>query len=453
MAELDPRTAPSADPLIGRVVSDRYRIVRKLGEGGVGSVYFADHLLVNRKVALKVLLPDVSRPKMVDLFLEEARTVARIGHENVIDIFYGGRSPDGFVFLAMEYLEGVDLARVVHEQGAMPWDRARGILLQVAHALGAVHQHGIIHRDVKPGNVFLIDRDGRHDFVKVLDFGVAKVVASTRETETGQGMVTGTPEYMAPEQALADRIDHRADIYSLGCVMYELVTGETPFTAGTILQMLAKHVNDVPEPPSARRPDLDISAEIDAIVMRALEKDPDRRWPDMAAFADALDRCRHVRRPQLRTERRTPQALLRVDDSAAYVRARVRGRLLGALGVAALAVVGAAIGYRLFITSPGHIHVSTVPSDATVQFNEVTIASRSPVVLDAPPGHYTLAVSRAGYLPVTRTLEVPPHATLSVPITLEPVPETAVVGPSPPPPSVAAAAPARPTPLKHRSRR
>src|SRR5262249_34558183 len=110
MAELDPRTAPSADPLIGRVVSDRYRIVRKLGEGGVGSVYFAEHLLVNRKVALKVLLPDISKPKMIDLFLDEARTVARIGHENVIDIFYGGRSPDGFVFLAMEYLEGIDLA-------------------------------------------------------------------------------------------------------------------------------------------------------------------------------------------------------------------------------------------------------------------------------------------------------------------------------------------------------
>src|SRR5215471_4632505 len=168
MAELEPRTAPSTDPLIGRVVSDRYRIVRKLGEGGVGGVYYAEHLLVNRKVALKVLQPDVARPAMIDLFLEEARTVARIGHENVIDIFYGGRSPDGFVFLAMEYLEGVDLGEVLRREGTLRWDRARKILLQIAGALGAVHQHGIVHRDVKPDNVFLIERGGKSDFVKVL---------------------------------------------------------------------------------------------------------------------------------------------------------------------------------------------------------------------------------------------------------------------------------------------
>src|SRR4051812_1988977 len=166
MAEQDSGTARSpADPLIGRVVSDRYRIVRKLGEGGVGGVYFAEHLLVNRKIALKVLLPDLSRPQLVDRFLEEARTVARIGHENVIDIFYGGRSPDGFVFLAMEYLDGTDLAEAL-AKGPMPWERTRAILLQIAAALGAVHQHGIIHRDIKPGNVFLIQRNGNHDFVK-----------------------------------------------------------------------------------------------------------------------------------------------------------------------------------------------------------------------------------------------------------------------------------------------
>ena len=464
MAELEPRTAQSADPLIGRVVSDRYRIVRKLGEGGVGSVYFAEHLLVNRKVALKVLLPDISRPKMVDLFLDEARTVARLGHENVIDIFYGGRSPDGFVFLAMEYLEGVDLAHVLRGDGALPWQRARGILLQIAAALGAVHQHGIVHRDIKPGNVFLIDRDGRPDFVKVLDFGVATVAAGAGVTDTGQGAVSGTPEYMAPEQALAAPIDHRADIYSLGCVMYEMLTGEPPFKGPSILQTLHKHVNEPVVPPSARRPDLNLPPQIDAIVGRALEKDRELRWPDMAAFAAAIESCRPapVRRFQPRAERtRTPpRAMLRVDDSATYTRGRsgrLASRALAVLGVATLVAGGAAIGYRAFVTSPGHVHVSTVPADATVQFNEVAVASRSPVVLDAPPGHYTLQVSRVGYLPVRRSVDVPPHATLSIPVTLEPAPETglAVEGPSPAP-QPAALQPVVATPIPaavHRRRR
>jgi serine/threonine-protein kinase len=439
------------------VVSDRYRIVRKLGEGGVGSVYFAEHLLVNRKVALKVLLPDISRPKMIDLFLDEARTVARIGHENVIDIFYGGRSPDGFVFLAMEYLEGVDLAHVIRRDGPMPWERTRAILLQVAAGLGAVHQHGIVHRDVKPGNVFLIERDGRSDFVKVLDFGVAKVVAGAGVTDTGQGAVSGTPEYMSPEQALAERIDHRADIYSLGCVMYELCTGEPPFKGTSILQTLHKHVNDTPVRPSVRRPDLDISPQIDDIVLRAIEKDRELRWPDMAAFAEALEACRHVRRPQLRSERtRTPKALLRVDDSAVHTRgrsSRMWGRLAGAFGALALVAAGTAVGYHLFQTSPGHVHVSTVPADATVQFNNVAVATRSPVVLDAPPGHYTLEITRAGYLPVRRALELPPHATVSIPVTLEPAPEPppiVVEGPAAPPPQPARPpAPAAP-PRHHR---
>jgi serine/threonine protein kinase len=436
------------------VVSDRYRIVRKLGEGGVGSVYFAEHLLVNRKVALKVLLPDISRPKMIDLFLDEARTVARIGHENVIDIFYGGRSPDGFVFLAMEYLEGVDLAHVIRDEGPLPWERTRAILLQIAAALGAVHQHGIVHRDVKPGNVFLIERDGRSDFVKVLDFGVAKVVAGAGVTDTGQGAVSGTPEYMSPEQALAARIDHRADIYSLGCVMYEMCTGEPPFRGTSILQTLHKHVVDTPVRPSVKRPDLDISPQIDDIVLRAIEKDPERRWPDMAAFAEALESCRHVRRPQLRT--RTPKQLLRVDDTAVHTRSRhgrVWGRLLGALGALALVAAGTGIGYHLFQTSPGHVHVSTVPADATVQFNSVAVATRSPVVLDAPPGHYTLEVSHAGYLPVRRTLDLPPHATLSIPVTLEPAPEPpplVIEGPVAPPPQLVHASATAVMPRPHR---
>jgi hypothetical protein len=426
------RSSAPTDPLIGRVVSDRYRIVRKLGEGGVGGVYLAEHLLVGRSVALKVLLPDVERPDVVERFLEEARTVAGIGHENVIDIFYGGRSADGFVFLAMEYLEGVDLGQVLRADGALDWSRARPILLQIARALEAVHRHGIVHRDIKPDNVFLVDRDGRRDFVKLLDFGVAKVVAGTvGEGQTGQGLIAGTPDYMAPEQTQAVRIDHRADVYALGCVMYQMATGEVPFKAASTVALLGKHANELPRPPGARRPDLAIAADVEAVIMRALEKSPERRWPDMAAFAEAIARCRHQSQRRL-TPVPAPTAILRVDDSAAHRARRRRGRVVAALGLA-VAAAGAVAGYEVFTAAPGHLHVSTVPADATVALDDVPVATRSPVVLNPPPGRYTLSISRAGYVTARKVVDVAPRTTVSLPITLDPAPDTGLEITSDPP--------------------
>jgi serine/threonine protein kinase len=421
MSELDPRTGRSNDSLIGRVVSDRYRIVRKLGEGGIGGVYFAEHLLVNRKVALKVLLPDMASPEAIDMFLEEARTVARIGHENVIDIFYGGRSPDGFVFLAMEYLEGVDLGEVLRREGTLRWDRGRKILLQIAGALGAVHQHGIVHRDIKPDNVFLIDRAGKSEFVKVLDFGIAKVTSAVGLRATDQGRVSGTPEYMAPEQAQAGHIDARADVYSLGCVAYHMITGEPPFTAPSIMQVLAKHLNEAPVPPSQKRPDLVISAEMDALVMRALEKDPARRWPDMAAFADAIERCREGRRSITMREGMPPPAVLRVDDSATHIRQRSRtrrGRILAVLAVEAV-VVGALLGYRAFTHAPGHLQVTVEPADATVLVDDVPVGARSPVLFDAAPGRHALSVSRPGYVTLKKQIDVEARERVTIPVALQ----------------------------------
>jgi serine/threonine protein kinase len=417
MSELDPKTPRSDDPLIGRVVSDRYRIVRKLGEGGMGSVYVADHLLVNRKVALKVLLPDVASPEVIDMFLEEARTVARIGHENVIDIFYGGRSPDGFVFLAMEQLEGVDLAAVLRAEGTLPWDRARKILLQMAGALGAVHRHGIVHRDIKPENVFLIHRGTEKEFVKLLDFGVAKVAAGGGK-DTAQGTVTGTPEYMAPEQGQAGTIDQRSDIYALGCVMYHMLTGGPPFAGGTIVQIITRHLTETPMPPSLRRPDLTISAEMDAVVMRALEKDPARRYQDMAAFAAAIEQCREGRRSSSRHDAQAVPEQLRVDDSAMHGRKRRRARILILLGVEAV-VVSALVAWRAFYPAPGHVTVSVVPSDATVTLDDAPVASRSPVMFDASPGRHTLGVARQGYVTVRRPIDIAPRSTTSIPVALE----------------------------------
>jgi eukaryotic-like serine/threonine-protein kinase len=288
----DASPPPADDPLIGMVVSDRYRILRKIGEGGMGAVYLAEHALIEKRIALKILFQDLTRrPDLVARFLQEAKSASRIGQENVIDISDFGQTGDGLVYIAMEYLDGQDLGRLLKTERSMPWLRARPILMQIAKALRAAHGHGIIHRDMKPENVYLIAREGRADFVKVLDFGIAKVVSADendgpRLTQTG--MIFGTPEYMSPEQAQGHPPDHRLDVYAVGCIMYQMLTGSVPFTADSFMGILTKHLIEAPVPPRQRRPELEIPADVEAICLRALEKDREKRWPDMDAFYRAL---------------------------------------------------------------------------------------------------------------------------------------------------------------------
>jgi serine/threonine protein kinase len=282
------------DPLLTQLVADRYRVIRKLGEGGMGSVYLAEHVVIEKKFALKVLAPELCRrPDLVARFLQEARSASRIGHENVIDIMDFGQSPDGLVYIAMEFLDGKDLGEIVRGKGAMEWSEARAIVLQICRALRAAHDKGIVHRDMKPENIFLIQREGQPHFVKILDFGIAKVMGldpnGPRLTRTG--MIFGTPEYMAPEQAEGKDTDHRADIYAVGCIMYHLITGQTPFVAESFMTMLTKHLMEEPVAPSARRPDLGVTPEMDALVLKALEKDRDKRWQSMAELLEAVAIC------------------------------------------------------------------------------------------------------------------------------------------------------------------
>jgi tRNA A-37 threonylcarbamoyl transferase component Bud32 len=284
----------AVDPLISQLVADRYRILRKLGEGGMGSVYLAEHVVIEKKFALKVLAPELARrADLVARFLQEARSASRIGHENVIDISDFGQSPDGLVYIAMEFLDGKDLGEIVRKDGAMSWKDARDIVLQICRALRAAHDKGIVHRDMKPENIFLIQREGQPHFVKILDFGIAKVMGldpnGPRLTRTG--MIFGTPEYMAPEQAEGKDTDHRADIYAVGCIMYHLITGQTPFVAESFMTMLTKHLMEDPVPPSVRRPDLVITPEMDALVLKALEKDREKRWQSMAELVEAVSVC------------------------------------------------------------------------------------------------------------------------------------------------------------------
>lgn len=289
------------DALVDQVLANRYRILKKIGEGGMGSVYLAEHIAIEKKIAIKVLLHEYARKQdLKERFLQEARAAARIGHENIVDITDFGSTPNGSVFFAMEFMDGRDLSHVIRDDGALGWDRAKPILAQICRALGAAHSKEIIHRDMKPENIYLIHREGNSDFVKVLDFGIAKVsgMSDGERRLTRTGMIFGTPEYMSPEQAQGHRPDHRIDIYATGVIMYEMLTGDVPFKADTFMGILTKHIFEQPLPPSEVRPDLAIPADVEDIVMTALAKDKDERFSSMtemgAAIAQATGR---VRRP------------------------------------------------------------------------------------------------------------------------------------------------------------
>jgi serine/threonine protein kinase len=282
------------DPYIGRTVADRYRVLKKVGEGGMGVVYLAEHVFIEKRVAVKILSEDFARKAdLVARFMQEAKAASKIGHENIIDITDFGETASGSVFFVMEFLEGADLAHHIREAGPIPLERGRYIMNQVCRALGAAHAKGIIHRDLKPENIYLIERNGRPDFVKILDFGIAKMSSldegGSRLTRTG--MIFGTPEYMSPEQARGDRPDHRVDIYAAGCILYEMLTGDVPFHAETFMGVLTKHMFETPEPPSVRAPHAAVPADVEAVVLKALNKDRDQRYQTMKEMAVHLEEC------------------------------------------------------------------------------------------------------------------------------------------------------------------
>lgn len=285
-------------PLLGHVVAERYFVEKRLGEGGMGTVYMARHITLDKRVALKVLHGEFSRKTdLVERFLQEAKAASRIRNEHVIDITDFGITTEGFVFFAMEHLEGRDLHTllrdVVNEGQLLPWPRAQNIFLQICNALSAAHAEGIIHRDLKPENIFLVDGTGRADYVKLLDFGIAKVEsADGAEGErklTKTGMLFGTPEYMAPEQARGEKPDHRVDVYAMGCLLFQLLTGTVPFKADSFMAILTQHMMEpVPEISTELLRRSGAPDAILDIVNKSLAKDRNDRFPDIRSFADAI---------------------------------------------------------------------------------------------------------------------------------------------------------------------
>lgn len=289
---------PAAPPsLINTEVDNgEYRIVERIGSGGMGSVYKAIQPSMNRMVAIKVLHQKFAeRHDLVARFRREARAMSQLQHPNTARVYKFGELPDGSSYFVMDYMEGKNLATTVRDEGPMDPARAINVMIQVCGALDEAHRAGIVHRDLKPENIFLTNQGGTADFPKVLDFGLAKV--SERQMGRGsmmltqQGMVFGTPEFMSPEQTQGDTLDRRSDVYSLGLILYELLTGRLPFDATKPIDIMKAHVKDAPIPLSQRIAGKKFAPELDAAIAKALAKKPDDRWATAVDFAEALRAC------------------------------------------------------------------------------------------------------------------------------------------------------------------
>ncbi|HEX2571839.1 MAG TPA: serine/threonine-protein kinase [Polyangia bacterium] len=351
---VDP-TAPGHEPgeidLIGKVIHNRYRIKDRLGEGGFGAVYRAEHQQMGRVCALKVLHPRMARePQVVARFRREAQAASVLKDSHTVQIYDFDQDEAGIFYLAMELVEGRSLHSEI-SRGPIPMLRVAHILDGAAQSLGEAHQHGIVHRDIKPENILLAERQNDRDYVKVLDFGIAKIARGSNlqggPALTAAGQTLGTVEYMSPEQLMGQELDGRSDLYALGVLSYEMLTGSLPFNTRTPAEMISAHLKTVPTPPSQHSPGLGISPEMDRIVLKLLEKKRDQRYPSTAELQNDLRRVLGL--PALHMPSSAPTSP--VTQTVAQLpppptAARKNAPLL--IAVVAVAVLGAlALGYWL----------------------------------------------------------------------------------------------------------
>ncbi|OJY23108.1 MAG: hypothetical protein BGO98_46870 [Myxococcales bacterium 68-20] len=344
----------ATDPRARITVDDRYEVLEPLGEGGMGTVYAVRHVKLDRRFAMKVLRRDLAADSdLAARFLQEAKATAAIAHPAVVAITDFGTMDDGSPYFVMELLEGETLATRIRARGPLPPATAMGIAKRIAEALEASHAANVIHRDLKPDNVFLVGKGAAED-IRIVDFGAAKIVGGSKLTRPG--IVFGTPYYMSPEQASGEAIDARADVYSLGILLFEMVTGRVPFEADSYMGVLTKHIFEAPPPlvvPSGSEP-----GDLEGIVMRALQKAPAARYASMSAFARALDdatlrertaspkNVERARQPTLKlgsmttADRIQRSVSLRVEAEANRKR---RGVLVAVLATCGLLAVGAAL--------------------------------------------------------------------------------------------------------------
>ena len=345
---------PARDPLIGATVGGRFKIEELIGQGGMGKVYRARHLALDRLVCLKMLKPALLEdPTVVGRFEREAMAASRLNHPNSIQVLdFGRNEADGALYLVMEYVQGKDLRAVLRDEWPVPEERLCRIMAQVLAALGEAHAHHVIHRDLKPENIMIEQRRDHPDFVKVLDFGIAKILDSDLPGLTRADVVCGTPQYMAPEQATGGKLDARCDLYAVGVMLYQMVTSHLPFDGDSSMDVLTRQVHEPPVPPRQRQSGAPISERMEALILHVLSKDPARRPQSAEKLRQLLlevpqgnvvaERAAHDLRPAVPTE---PGRSSQRAKTPAKAPERARKRLpssaiAGAAAVALLAGLG-----------------------------------------------------------------------------------------------------------------
>jgi serine/threonine-protein kinase len=440
VCSVDGKRLPPPDARAG--VLGSFRLIERLGDGGMGAVYRAVHDRLGRVVAIKLLHKDLTSDRgLVGRFFAEARAANTIRHEHVVEVYDFVEAGED-VYFVMEYLRGEDLHDSIHRPrlpgraagAGMDPARACSILEQIAAALHATHARNIVHRDLKPENVFLAEKDGRPDFVKIFDFGVAKLDRPDGRS-TVQGAVLGTPEYMAPEQASGGAVDGRADLYSLGCIAYEMLTRRQIFGGGTQPEILLRQIGEMPPPLRTYAPE--IPGALDAAIMRALEKDPARRPQTALAFAESLARAlgreletpaafrgparvtppggaRTLTSPTLTLTLRQPRAgRWRWLAVGAAVATLLTGAVVAAKRRAALAPSSAPVVVR---TTPlVTVQLQSIPSGADVVDERAARLGVTPTEVVLPAGTARLVrFQKAGFLPVARRLDAAADTTVAV---------------------------------------
>jgi serine/threonine-protein kinase len=353
------RAAVETGDLVGSVIAERYCVLKKLGEGGMGQVYLVEHVKMGRKSALKVMHPGMVKDiDAISRFNREAANASRISHPNVAAVYDFGETPDGIIYLAMEFVDGPPLTQIIEQQGALPPQRAAEIVRQTAEALAVACDMGIVHRDLKPDNIMIArTRDGA-DLVKVVDFGIAKAAGIDAQKVTKTGLVVGTPDYMSPEQLAGDKLDGRSDIYSLGLVAFNMLTGTLPFPSDSAQESMIMRLTDRPKALLDMRPEVAWPADVQAVMDRALERDATLRYQTATEFGlalyQAVDRMPETTAAQVGTlvmtptdvpptrVSRVPSAPTQVAVAQDTAPPKKKSMLPIAAGIAAVLVVGLA---------------------------------------------------------------------------------------------------------------
>lgn len=289
-SQVDRRITDSNQAWLDKVVDGRYRVIDVIGRGGMGVVYRVEHVRMGKIAAMKVLHRDLAQDaEVVRRFEREAAAISRLHHPHTVQVFDFGTA-QGALYLVMELVRGRDLARIIERDGPLPWSRAAPLFAQICGALAEAHELGIVHRDLKPENILITRSTAGRDYAKVLDFGLAKLEQRAAPMlETERQMIVGTPYFMAPEQIRGDEVDARTDIYSLGAVMFEVLTGQHLYTGSTAMGVMTKHLTADADAPSTRAPQMEIPRVVDALCLQALQRDPRRRWSSVAELGAAIE--------------------------------------------------------------------------------------------------------------------------------------------------------------------